>query len=254
MYPFERKEKILEKLRNAGRITIGEDARSLGISTSTLHRDLVELETQGIVRKLRGGALLAEAAGFETHFDIRMKTRTGAKEDIARKAVEMIQDDTCIFLDHSSTTVYLAREIKRLQFRNLIVLTNSLAIPAEIGERKGVQVMLTGGVVESGFKALSGRWVIDSLQRLNLHQVFASVGAISTEHGFMTQVPFIHELLPEIFRSSSVINILADSSKFYKIGTFQVAPLSPAFRIFADKGLPKEIRIEIEARGTKIIV
>ena len=50
MYPFERKDRILNKIRNEGQITIKKDARFLGVSSATLHRDLSELEKLGIVK------------------------------------------------------------------------------------------------------------------------------------------------------------------------------------------------------------
>lgn len=254
MYAFERREKILEILRTSGRISIAEDARLLGISTSTLHRDLEQLAQAGVVRRVRGGAVPSDISQIETHFDVRMKTMVDKKQEIARVAVGTINDDSSIFLDHSSTTVYLAREIRRRRFRNLIVVTNSLVVPNELCEKRGVQVMLTGGVVECQFKALSGRWVIDAVQRLNLHQLFVSVGAISLELGLMTQIPFIHELLPELFACGAEINVLVDSSKFFKKATFQLAQLDSSLRIFTDAAIPEQIRADLESRGLKIIV
>jgi DeoR/GlpR family transcriptional regulator of sugar metabolism len=253
MYPFERKEKILNKLRAAGQITISRDAKVFGVSTSTLHRDLEDLEKQGLIKKVTGGAIPAESIGFETHFDIRMKTRLKEKEEIARKAVEAVQDDTSIFLDHSTTTLFLARELRRKRFKNLVVLTNSLAVPFELGGKKGIQVLATGGVVEKEFQAFSGRWVLDAVGRLNLHQLFVSVGAISTKLGLMTQIPFIHELFPQLLTSGGAANVLADSSKFFKIGTFQLLPLDSSFTIFTDRNLPEDIRKEIQSQGPKIV-
>jgi DeoR/GlpR family transcriptional regulator of sugar metabolism len=60
--------------------------------------------------------------------------------------------------------------------------------------------------------------------------------------------------MPELFRRSQRINLLVDSSKYYKICTFQISPLKPSFTIFSDKGLPEEIRIEIEAKGLKLVI
>jgi len=254
MYPFERKDRILNKIRNEGQITIKKDARFLGVSSATLHRDLSELEKLGIVKKVRGGAILSEASQFETHFDVRLKTAVKEKLEIARKAALVVQDDTSIFLDHSTTVIYLARELRTRHFRRLIIVTNSLAIPSEFGGKKGVQTILTGGMVEHEFKALSGRWIRDILSHFTINQVFASVGAVSLEHGLMTQSHFIYELLPEVFKHAKQINILADHSKFLKIGTFQVAPLNASFRIFTDKGIPKGLRGEIEKRGPKLII
>lgn len=254
MYPFQRKEKILDRLRNVGQININTDAQLFNVSTSTLHRDLEDLEKQGLVQKVMGGALLGESDRFETHFDKRLKTRSKQKKAIAKKAIEHVQDDTSIFLDHSSTTLYLAREIKQRRFKNLVVLTNSLKVIEELGGTRGIQVISTGGIVEGEFKALSGRWVVESLERINLHQIFISVGAISLEHGLMTQVHFIHELTPELISRSQHINVLAASSKFFRIGTFQISPLKPSFTIFTDQDLPGEIRAQIEKKGISVII
>ena len=254
MYPFERKEKILDRLRKIGRININEDAKLFDISISTLHRDLEDLEKQGLVKKVMGGALLVNGIQFATHFDKRLQNQSREKKAIAKKAVEYIQDDMSIYLDHSSTTTYLARELKQRSFKSLLVLTNSLQIPIELGGVQGIQVISTGGAVESEFKALCGRWVVDSIQRINLNQIFISVGAISVDNGLMTQMHFINDLFPELLRRSQHINVLVDSSKFYKLCTFQISPLKPSFTIFTDKGLPEDIRKEIEARGVKLVL
>jgi DeoR/GlpR family transcriptional regulator of sugar metabolism len=168
--------------------------------------------------------------------------------------VEYIQDDTSIYLDHSTTATYLAREIKQRSYKSLLVLTNSLHIPLELGGIQGIQVISTGGAVESEFKAMHGRWVVESIQRINLNQIFISVGAISVDNGLMTQIHFINDLFPELFKRSEHINVLVDSSKFHKLCTFQISPLQPSFTIFSDNGLPEEIRKEIEAKGINLVI
>jgi DeoR/GlpR family transcriptional regulator of sugar metabolism len=256
MYPFERKTIILDKLRKNGQITIQDDARSLGISVVTLHRDLEKLAAQGVLRKVRGGAIFTGDSSMGMRFDIRSKVNVSEKEEIARKAAAAIADDTSIFLDHSSTTLFLARELKNRHFHSLLLVTNSLVIPEELAGVKGIQVLLTGGIVESEYKALSGRWVIETLERINLHQVFASAAAISPERGLMTQSPFIHEIFPSIFTRCDRINVLLDHSKFYKIATYPIVPLGPSLIIYSDKGLrlPKHVCAEIEKTGAKIII
>ena len=254
MYPFERKERIIDRLRKIGQININEDAKIFNVSISTLHRDLEDLEKQGLVKKVMGGAVLVSDVQFATHFDKRLQIQAREKKAIAKKAVEHIHDDTSIYLDHSTTITYLAREIKQRAYKSLLVLTNSLQIPLELGGIQGIQVISTGGAVEIEFKAFYGRWAVDALQPINLNQIFISVGAISVRNGLMTQMHFINDLIPELFRRSQRINVLVDSSKFYKLCTFQISPLKPSFTIFSDKGLPEEIRHEIEAKGLKLII
>jgi DeoR/GlpR family transcriptional regulator of sugar metabolism len=250
VYAFERREKMLERLRKTGRITLSKEARQLGVSIATLRRDLKALEREGLGRTVRGGAVLAEVSRFETHFDIRMKTAVDAKQEIARKAADAIKDDTAIYLDHSTTVVLLAREIARRHLRNLVVLTNSLVVPDELASH--AEVILTGGVVEPEFRALSGRRVVDALGSVNLHQAFVSVGGLSLERGLMTQIPFIAELMPAVLASGAQVYVLADSSKFAKIGAFQLARLTPGLRIVTDAGLAHDVRVALGQLGVEV--
>ena len=254
MYPHERREKIIETLRKAGRIDVLKDARLFGISSSTLHRDLAELEKQGHLKKLRGGAVIVDGPQIHSRFDIRLKDNTKNKEKIARNAIKKIKDDTSIFLDHSSTVFYLAREIKRSSYKNLIILTNSLVIPFELSAKNGAKIIMLGGFVEHEFRALSGRLLMETIRNFNLHQAFVSVAAISAEKGLMTQALFIQEFLPDLFSYANEINILADSSKFQKIGALQIAPLNSSMKIFSDKGLADSIRSEYLRHVSEIII
>jgi DeoR/GlpR family transcriptional regulator of sugar metabolism len=253
MYPFERLEKIMEKLRTHGQVRIQDDAEQLGVSKATLHRDLDMLERQGLVEKVRGGAILRERLIAESHFHLRLKTKAEEKRKIAEAAAASVQDDTSIFMDHSSTVFYLAESLTRRPFRNLIVVTNSLTVPTELATAHGIQTILTGGAVEPDFQALCGRWVIESFRGFNFHQVFASCGAV-TPDGFMTQTPFIHEILSEIVNSSGAeINILVDSSKFNKIATFRIGPLKAAAKIYTDSTPPKLLLEKLLAAGPQLI-
>jgi DeoR family transcriptional regulator, fructose operon transcriptional repressor len=254
MYAFERKDKTLLQLREQGRITVTREARRLGVSLATLRRDLEDLERQGLIQKVRGGAVLADAARFETHFEVRMKTAVAAKQHIARLAAETVKNDSSIFLDHSTSSVFLARALQRRSFRSLIVLTNSLAVPAELGEAKGVEILLTGGIVQHEFRALSGRRVVDALSWLNIHQAFVSVGAISVERGLMTQIPFIADIIPDVLRTAAQVNVLANSAKFVKVGAFQLGAVKPGLRVFSDPSLSRELRAGLEAAGVEVIV
>lgn len=254
MFPHERKEKIIETLRKAGRINVIEDAKLFGISSSTLHRDLAELEKQGHLKKLRGGAVLVDFPQIHSRFDIRLRNNIKNKEKIARNAIKRIKDDTSIFLDHSSTVFYLAREIKRSNYKNLIILTNSLVIPYELSANNGVKIIMLGGVVEHEFRALSGRLLMETIRNFNLHQAFVSVAAISAEKGLMTQALFIQEFLPDLFSYVNEINILVDSSKFQKIGALRITPLKSSMKIFSDKGLADSDRSEILGHVSEIII
>ena len=254
MLPFERMNKIMDRLRLVGQIKVREDAGRFEVSQATLHRDLDRLEEKGLIKKVRGGAVLRQQVLINSHYDLRLKSYVEEKQKMAASAASFINNDSSIFLDHSTTVGYLARALAQRDSKNIIVVTNSLAVPPELADHPGYQVMLTGGVIQQDFRALSGRWVIESFRGFNFHQIFTGCGAVSIKSGFMTQTPFIHEILSEILTSNGAeINVMADYSKFHKIATFRMAPLSAAHRIITDRMPPKNMADKIQSQGPKLV-
>lgn len=253
MYPFERLNKIVDLIKKKGQVKVSDDADLLGISYSTFHRDLDILEARGLVEKVRGGAVLKETPVTSSHFTQRLSRKKKEKVIIAKKAVDLIEDDTCIFIDHSTSCKFLAQELAKKKFLNLVILTNSLALPQEFVGANGVKVILTGGEASHELGAISGNWVLKAFKRINVHQIFMSVGALSPEKGFMTQLPFINEIYPEIFHLGIPIIVLADSSKFSKVCTFRVADLAKAQAIITDCEVGQDMSLAIQKTGVELI-
>ena len=250
----EREKGIVEKLRRSGSLKIAEDAKFFGVSLSTFHRDLSKLERMGVIKRVRGGALLAETGQIEAFYDFRMKDNVAEKKEIAKKASRFVEDGSSIFLDHSTTSTFLAEEFLTHNFRNLNILTNSIAIASVFGGTKGIQIHLTGGLYNHEFKALWGPWVIKSVKGVNLDQIFVSVGTISVDRGLMTQNPFIQELIAELLHVDGQVNVLVDHHKFNRVSSFLIAPLKSSFRIISDKGLHDTTIIQIKEKGIELII
>ncbi len=252
MYPFERLNKVVELLREKGKVKVSEAAPLLGVSLSTLHRDLDKLETEGVVEKVRGGAILKKKLDLFSHFKLRLDRNNKEKSKIAEKAINLIEDDSCIFIDHSTTCVHLAKEIKKKNFKNLVILTNSIIAPEILAGANGVKVILTGGEANHELEALGGSWVINAFNNINVHQIFLSVGAVSSDKGFMTKLPFIHEIFTKLFILSPPKIVLVDTSKFYKLATFHIAEIKQADTIITEKQLPKDLTTIFEKKGPKL--
>jgi DeoR/GlpR family transcriptional regulator of sugar metabolism len=70
----------------------------------------------------------------------------------------------------------------------------------------------------------------------------------------MTQIPFIADIVPDVLHSAAQVSVLADSSKFAKIGAFQAGAVRAGLRVFSDPSLPRDIRSGLEAAGVEVIV
>jgi len=122
----KRQEKIAEYLLQNSSVYVQELAKIFNVSSMTIHRDLDELEKQGILRKVRGGATAQPSSLFESDFRYRLDFARNAKLAIARFAIRYIEPGQAIMMDDSTTTLTLAELVKDIQ--PLTVITNSFPI------------------------------------------------------------------------------------------------------------------------------
>src|ERR1700754_2006959 len=122
--PAGRQEAIAEHVLSRGSATAAELAERFQVSLMTIHRDLDELERQGVVRKYRGGVTAQPSGVFESNVGYRMKSMQAEKDAIAAKAVELIEPGMAVMLDDSTTTLALARRLEGIT--PLTVVTNFL--------------------------------------------------------------------------------------------------------------------------------
>jgi DeoR/GlpR family transcriptional regulator of sugar metabolism len=176
------------------------------------------------------------------------------KREIAAKALKVIKEESVIFLDHSSTCVYLARALAEKNPPQLVLFTNSVKILDDLEGRFPLNVVSTGGTLQHRWNALTGPYVIDFLSRVNFHQAFISCGAISPTRGLMTSFLFVAEILRKAKQVTQEVNLLVDSSKFNKLGAFSVMPITDVDRIITDGNLAPEIVSQYQDAGVEVVI
>jgi DeoR family transcriptional regulator, fructose operon transcriptional repressor len=259
MIPHQRREKILSEVSRKKTCTVTELSKLLGVSEITIHRDLANLECNGSIRRVHGGATIADPppednTKVEHRVHIRLGMQVEEKVAIAKRAVQLIRDETSIFIDHSSSSIYLAREIRSQAYKNLVIVTNSVMILNELEGVTSVNLISTGGNLQHQWSALGGSIALDFLSRLNFDQIFISCGGISIERGLMTSFPFVVEILKRTSMVAREINLLADSSKFSKMGTFSIMPVTAMTRIITGSKLDPSVIEQYEKLGIKVMV
>jgi DeoR/GlpR family transcriptional regulator of sugar metabolism len=254
MIPNQRKMRIFEHLRKEKFSSISELSKLFHVSPVTIHRDLIELEKAGSVSKIHGGAMLVENGKVEPRVNVRLKRNMEEKREIARKAVKLIHDETSIFLDHSSTCFYLAEELIKKNYQNLVIVTNSINILAEMEANFLTTVISTGGTLQHNWSALTGPHALDFISKINFHQIFISCGGISIEKGLMTSFLFVSEILKKASEVTKQINVLADSSKFSKVGTFSIMPVAAVHRIITDRKLDRAVARRYRDSGIELFI
>lgn len=143
MLKNEREREIICLLKNEnGFITVKALCQKLYASESSIRRDLTALENKGVVKKIYGGAELITNFSNVIEFNQRSHHCVEAKKIIATKASALIKDGSILFLDQSSTSFYLANEIRNR--KSLTVITNNLEILYLLSS-SAIKVVSSGG-------------------------------------------------------------------------------------------------------------
>jgi DeoR family glycerol-3-phosphate regulon repressor len=222
MRPHERQEKILELLRDNGRVKVDALAEMLNISPETIRRDLTNLASEGLLWKVHGGASLPQPNG-EGPFQIRMTERLREKRAIARAAAGLFHPGDTLFVDTGSATVLFAEELSRQS--GLTVITNSVMI-AQImtRSRNGHRAFLIGG--EYSDEAMENLGALAVRQVSQYHAVHAVITVSSLDvDGAMDYALEEAEIARTMIDQARSLTVIADSTKFQKMGLFRVCRL-----------------------------
>jgi DeoR family fructose operon transcriptional repressor len=236
MLGFERKAEIATILERAGRVDVASLSERFGVCRETIRRDLRELQASGTIRRTHGGAVL-EAAAPRAEFPVAVREiqRQEEKNRICRRAARMMRDGDTVFMDNSSTTLYLLRHVPR-DIRVCIV-TNSLKLLLEavrVGN-PNLQLICLGGELMQGNMSFSGAIPQRVAAEYYPSKAFMSCTSINRQQGLAdASAAEVDTKRLMIERSQSVV-ILADYTKFSRMGQVLLADFNAIDFIVTDE-------------------
>ena len=215
MLAVERKNKIYDILQKDKRVVVGELAKLFEVSEETIRRDLDKLESEGLVIKSYGGAVLSDDGQSDMPIDVRKRTNVEGKQKIAEIISSRITDGTSIMLDSSSTALFVAKAIKTR--KNITIITNSLEILIELKEQKNWKIFSSGGLLGEDSLALVGSQADKMLSGFHVDTAIISCKGFDINKGF-TDSNDMHASTKRTMLSNCDKRVLAvDSTKFNKI-------------------------------------
>lgn len=240
-----RKEVILERLEREQRVNVVDLSTEFGVSGETIRRDLKDLEAEGAIRRVHGGAIPAGRTA-DTPITERVKLNAREKDSIAVLARQLMQDDSVVFLDTGTTTLALARRLSG--FKKLKLYTNSLPIAQAACQHFGVRVHMTPGNLRPVEQDLVGYDTIMYIQQFHYDMVFMGAAAVQSDYGFMDFEEDEARIRQVLLNQTTHSVMLADHSKFDKIGNVITARLNQINTFITDRPPPKNL-IEVASTG-----
>lgn len=238
MLPNQRREKILELIREDGHAKVLDLSRIFKVTEVTIRQDLEKLENEGSITREHGGAYLKNMDLNVRNFSLQNQDNLAEKMMIARKALEFIEEGDTIILDSGSTTTELAKIL--VGFRNLTVITNALNIGLILGAEPGINVILTGGEFKAPTLSLTGQKAADFFQNLHVDKLFLATAGVSLKSGLT--YPGISDICVKraMIESANETYLLADSTKIGKNAFASLGALSLINYLITDSGIRKE--------------
>ena len=251
MRQAERYSAVLESLASEGSVDVAGLAGRLGVSASTVRRDLQQLEEQRMLSRTHGGAV---ALGVLYELPLRYKAarREQEKKRIAASAATRVADGMIVGLTGGTTTTEVARAL--LDRRAVTIVTNALNIAGELAIRAELKLVVTGGTARTESYELVGPLAQQALEGINLDIAFIGVDGISVASGLTTH----HEIEAGTNRSmiqrARHVVVVADSSKLDHAAFAQICPLQRVHELITDEAASSEAIRAIADAGVAVTV
>ncbi len=245
MITYERRQLLLDLLREKAGLRVPEIAQALGVSEGTIRNDLNALEAEGLLMRVHGGAILSgQSKNFNAAFNIRHQEHRAEKIMIAKKAATMVMDGDSLLLDSSSTVFYFALQLN--ERNRLRVVTNGIEVARLLVQNSTNTVILIGGMMNPDGSSVTGLLSEQVIAELHTQKAFVSCSGFSIERG-MTEVHFEEaQLKRKALESAKQIFALVDSSKIGKEDLTPFARPLQIMHLYTDTGLSDEWKARLQ--------
>ena len=247
MLTEERFAKIVKIVNQEGTVTVLELAQAIGISESTIRRDLNQLDKLGRIRKVHGGAtaVVLMSDGHERNMQEKYSRNIEEKRAIAAYAATLVHANDFVFLDAGSTTEQMA---EYLEENTALYVTNGITLAQKLAAR-GFKTMLLAGRVKASTDAVIGMEAVSSLARYHFTRGFFGTNGITVAEGFTT--PDLEEAANKraAMEHCRQCYVLADNSKFDTLSNVSFGELGKA-KIITTRG---NVRLKNYKQHTEVI-
>ncbi|MFR0586593.1 DeoR/GlpR family DNA-binding transcription regulator [Lactobacillus porci] len=249
----QRLNAIIKLLQTTPDMHIGKLQRIIGCSVSTLRRDLLYLENEGLIERKFGKVSLVNGVNVEHSENYRSNKNKYEKEQLCRAAAKLVQNNDAIFIDSSTTVNSLVNFLSEIS--EVKIITNNLVV-ASIGQaRNNLEIFMACGQIRTLSQSALGLDTIDYLSRFHAHMIFFSVSSISEDGLFMADMSQ-NEVKKVMMHNSDVKVALIDHTKFVAHQDFiKLCPIDDIDYLITDMPINNEtIESQIKKAGIKLII
>ncbi|MCG8478270.1 MAG: DeoR/GlpR family DNA-binding transcription regulator [Spirochaetales bacterium] len=244
MLAVERRHAIFGILQETGSVTVIELSRRFDVSEETIRRDLTKMESAGLLQKTYGGAFLNSGMHLEVPVTMREHTYVEGKNIIGTLSSQLIHNGDTIFLDASTTAVYIAENI--LDKKNLIVITNALKVAETLARGPGIKVICAGGTVRPQSLTMVGKAAETAIATYFADKAFICCDGVHRVHGVTDANEKEAEIRKQMMRQAESSILVVDATKFDKTSFVHMADFGAFDVMVTDRAVSPEWRATLE--------
>ncbi|GAA4362777.1 DeoR/GlpR family DNA-binding transcription regulator [Paeniglutamicibacter cryotolerans] len=243
-----RQGSILRRIQETGDVSVLQLAADLGVSPSTIRRDLNLLSREGHMRRVHGGGALDSD---KIPFHEVLARGSATKEKIAVRAAGLVNDGDVVLLDIGTTTAMLARALRG---RQITVMTSSIAVLDELRTDSEVELIILGGVLRRSYHSLVGSLTLESLAQVRSTISFLGCSGIRPDTTVQDTTSIEVPVKQAILGTSARVVLLADETKFPGVGVRDVCTASRIATLVTCDGADPDTLAAFKQAGSEVIL
>lgn len=251
MLPIARKAKIKAYLQEKKNATVAELSGMFQVTEETIRRDLKQLESEGFLTRIYGGAYILDGVQNDVDVNLREHIYVEGKRKIAKQCIECIQHGDSIFLDASTTSLFIA---KMLGSRRITVVTNSIKIVNTLVNNNNVNLVAIGGTISPRSMSALGRNAEQNISRYYFDKAFISCRSISMQQGITDSNEQQAEIRRLAIERANRVYLVVDITKFNRASFASIAGFEKIDAVVVDESPGEEWRAFLDEQEVELVV
>ena len=245
----DRTNRILELLVKEKKLEVAEISGHLGVSQVTVRKDLDAMETQGLITREHGFAVLSSTDDIKG----RLAWHYEEKRKIACLAADLVKDGDTIMIESGSCCALLAKALTEIR-KGVTIITNSAFIADYIRRESDFQIVLLGGIYQQDAQVMVGPMVRQCAENFWVDRFFIGVDVWSARTGFTNQDQMRAQAVRDMARQADQVIVLTESDKFTRHGTVPLNLKDRVSTVITDQNIGEEIRQGLYQLGIEVII
>lgn len=242
---------VLDYIKQNQHVSVNQICEEFSVSPATVRRILDDLAKSSSVQRVHGGAVALDISSSNAVLGSRAHQQAEEKRRIGKVAADLIVEGDTVFLGSGSTVAQVARHLR--DRRNLTVMTNSVLVIETLKDAPEIMLISLGGILRHAEQSFIGHITELALSELHADKVIVGIRAIDVKEGLMNNDPICTQTERAIFDVGYQAILVADHTKFQRVATAFVAPVTTMDILVTDTETPPDIILTLADLGIEVI-